>query len=92
MELGSQVCKPVGPSCSECPLRTGCKAYAEVCLVQSDLVLTDRIDNDAFIARSIRVGRMFALRPNTGQLGARYDTHCHNLSYEEREEGLKNRR
>jgi A/G-specific adenine glycosylase len=30
MELGSQVCKPVSPLCSECPLQSGCKAYAEV--------------------------------------------------------------
>lgn len=30
MELGSQVCKPVSPLCSECPLQIGCKAYAEV--------------------------------------------------------------
>ncbi|WVQ82164.1 A/G-specific adenine glycosylase [Cryptococcus sp. DSM 104549] len=29
MELGSQVCKPVGPDCSACPLQTGCKAYTE---------------------------------------------------------------
>jgi A/G-specific adenine glycosylase len=31
MELGSQVCKPVGPVCLECPFQSGCKAYAEVC-------------------------------------------------------------
>ena len=31
MELGSQVCKPVSPLCSECPLQSGCKAYVEVC-------------------------------------------------------------
>ena len=55
------------------------------------MVLTDRIDKDAFNVRSIRVGRMFALRPDTGQLGARYNTHCHHLPYEEREEGLKSR-
>jgi adenine-specific DNA glycosylase len=30
MELGSQVCKPVAPTCSECPLKTQCKAFAEV--------------------------------------------------------------
>lgn len=30
MELGSQVCKPVGPECSACPLQSKCKAYAEL--------------------------------------------------------------
>lgn len=30
MELGSQVCKPVAPLCSECPFQARCKAYAEV--------------------------------------------------------------
>ena len=29
MELGSQVCKPIGPDCKSCPLQTGCKAFAE---------------------------------------------------------------
>ena len=27
MEIGSQVCKPKDPSCSQCPLKTYCKAY-----------------------------------------------------------------
>jgi A/G-specific adenine glycosylase len=27
MEFGSLVCKPKGPDCSRCPLRTGCAAY-----------------------------------------------------------------
>lgn len=30
MELGATVCRPVGPDCGGCPLREGCKAYAEV--------------------------------------------------------------
>ncbi|WWC61714.1 A/G-specific adenine glycosylase [Kwoniella dejecticola CBS 10117] len=30
MELGSQVCKPVSPDCSACPLQSSCKAYAEL--------------------------------------------------------------
>jgi adenine-specific DNA glycosylase len=30
MELGSQVCKPVSPDCVACPLRSACKAYAEL--------------------------------------------------------------
>lgn len=30
MELGSQVCKPVAPDCAACPVRAGCRAYAEV--------------------------------------------------------------
>ncbi|ORX36845.1 DNA glycosylase [Kockovaella imperatae] len=30
MELGSQVCKPTAPDCGSCPLRSSCKAYAEV--------------------------------------------------------------
>lgn len=30
MELGSQICKPVSPDCSACPLNKGCKAYQEV--------------------------------------------------------------
>lgn len=30
MELGSQVCKPVGPDCAGCVMREGCRAFAEV--------------------------------------------------------------
>ena len=30
MELGSQICKPVAPDCGSCPLRSSCKAFAEV--------------------------------------------------------------
>lgn len=29
MELGATVCKPVSPACGGCPVRDGCKAYAE---------------------------------------------------------------
>ena len=30
MELGSQICKPVSPDCAACPLRSACKAHAEL--------------------------------------------------------------
>ncbi|WRT66194.1 A/G-specific adenine glycosylase [Kwoniella shivajii] len=30
MELGSQVCKPLSPDCQVCPLKSSCKAYAEL--------------------------------------------------------------
>ncbi|RXK38525.1 A/G-specific adenine glycosylase [Tremella mesenterica] len=30
MELGSQICKPVNPDCAVCPLKSVCKAYAEL--------------------------------------------------------------
>ncbi|KAK8864250.1 A/G-specific adenine glycosylase [Kwoniella newhampshirensis] len=30
MELGSQICKPISPECNACPLRSECKAFAEL--------------------------------------------------------------
>lgn len=30
MELGARVCTPMRPSCADCPLRTGCRAYHEL--------------------------------------------------------------
>lgn len=30
MELGNQICKPVSPNCTECPVQKACHAYAEV--------------------------------------------------------------
>ncbi|MCA9126440.1 MAG: A/G-specific adenine glycosylase [Planctomycetales bacterium] len=29
MELGSLICKPAQPNCNQCPLNSGCKAYAD---------------------------------------------------------------
>jgi hypothetical protein len=39
MEVGNRICKPVAPDCDACPLKSGCRAYAEV----SDSLVSLRI-------------------------------------------------
>lgn len=65
MELGSQVCKPVNPLCSECPLQNGCKAYAEVCLAFP-------IDDQSDVADQCTAVKYFRRR----MFLVRSDTHC----------------
>ncbi|KAI8056780.1 DNA glycosylase [Syncephalis plumigaleata] len=56
MELGATICTPVNPDCNACPLRTRCRAYAEVVAykqvendhttMDQDIIKHHKYDND----------------------------------------------
>lgn len=70
MELGATVCSPVNPTCRECPLQRGCKAFANN--IQSELPIRSKKTKvrDRYFYYSVRVcnGEVLISRRGAGDI------------------------
>ncbi|MCI4357527.1 MAG: NUDIX domain-containing protein [Thermoplasmata archaeon] len=77
MELGETVCRPVGPRCSECPVRDGCRAREELAdpsSIPTRVRKGPRPRVRAAIAAILRDGRWLVhRRPPRGLLGGLWE-------------------
>lgn len=92
MDLGSAICSPKAPKCSQCPLQTHCKAYAQNTMERYPIKLAkkDRPTRRAIAFWCVAEGHvMLERRPEKGLLGNMLGVPGHTWLEQSMEEALK---